>query len=172
MKNKALMNVDLKNLVGFVILYCINKGVSISPLKLQKLLYYIQVWHIIKFDKNPMFDELAEAWVNGPVYRSVYNTFKKKFFKNDDFAVKMNEKELSQALDESLISLKLAKKNGELLLAVLDNYSIMSDEKLVFLTHSELPWNDARKGLSPIERSENQISIDSIYNYYSSKLKK
>ena len=167
MKNK-----NLNKLANFIILYCINRDVSINSLKLQKLLYYIQVWHITLLDKNPMFDELPQAWASGPIYKSVYNTYTKKRTKSDIFSLDLDKKELSKKLSKSLTDLGLTKDTEELLFAVLDNYSIMSDEKLVFLTHSQRPWNDARKGLSPIEYSENQISIDSIYDYYSTKLKK
>ncbi|ARV08258.1 hypothetical protein BTO05_00870 [Winogradskyella sp. PC-19] len=163
---------NLKSLVKFIILYCQNKGMSISPLKLQKLLYYIQVWNIIKFDKYTLFDELPEAWVNGPVYRSVYNTFKDKFFRNDNFKYNFDEVKLSEEISQKLKELSLSEDQQKLLFAVLDSYGVMSDEKLVFLTHKESPWNEAREGLSPIERSTNTITVDSIYNYYTARLKK
>ncbi|MDC8001518.1 DUF4065 domain-containing protein [Aequorivita todarodis] len=163
---------DLKTLVKFIILYCQNKGVSISPLKLQKLLYYVQVWHIIKFDKYTFFEELPEAWVNGPVYRTVYNTFKDKFFRNDNFKYGYDEEKLSKELSKHLDKLDLTPDQQKLLFAVLDSYGVMSDEKLVFLTHREDPWNEAREGLSPIARSTNKITVDSIYNYYTKRLKK
>ncbi|SDH81007.1 Panacea domain-containing protein [Winogradskyella thalassocola] len=145
---------------------------SISPLKLQKLLYYVQVWNIIKFDKYTLFDELPEAWVNGPVYRSVYNTFKDKFFRNDNFKYNFDEVKLSEEISQKLKELSLSEDQQKLLFAVLDSYGVMSDEKLVFLTHKESPWNEAREGLSPIERSTNTITVDSIYNYYTARLKK
>lgn len=163
---------NLKSLVKFIILYCQNKGMSISPLKLQKLLYYVQVWNIIKFDKYTLFDELPEAWVNGPVYRSVYNTFKDKFFRNDNFKYNFDEEQLSEEISQKLKDLSLSEDQQKLLFAVLDSYGVMSDEKLVFLTHKESPWNEAREGLSPIERSTNTITVDSIYNYYTARLKK
>tara|TARA_R110001632_G_scaffold232421_1_gene373164 strand:- start:3827 stop:4336 length:510 start_codon:yes stop_codon:yes gene_type:complete len=163
---------NLKTLVKFIILYCQNKGVSISPLKLQKLLYYVQVWNIIKFDKYTFFDELPEAWVNGPVYRTVYNNFKDKFFRNDNFKYGYDEERLSKELTSNLDKLELDNDQKKLLFAVLDSYGVMSDEKLVFLTHKEDPWNEAREGLSPIERSTNKITVESIYKYYTSRLKK
>ena len=46
----------------------------------------------------------------------------------------------------------------------------MSDERLVLMTHSEEPWNEARKGLSPIERSENKISADIVFDYYNRRI--
>ena len=50
--------------------------------------------------------------------------------------------------------------------AVLATYSKFSDERLVMMSHSEKPWNEARIGLSPIERSTTKLSVDIIYNYF------
>ena len=54
----------------------------------------------------------------------------------------------------------------KLINTVLEAYSKLSDERLVLLTHSEAPWNEARKGLSPIQRSENKLSVETTYNYF------
>lgn len=48
----------------------------ISNLKLQKLLYYMQGFHLAYFD-TPLFDDDIEAWMYGPVVPCVYNHFKK-----------------------------------------------------------------------------------------------
>lgn len=38
------------------------------------------------------------------------------------------------------------------------------------LTHLEEPWKKARKGLSPNERGNNEITLDSMAEYYTSIL--
>ena len=48
-----------------------NSGDTISPLKLQKLLYYCQAWHYTIFNEV-LFDERIEAWTHGPVVPSQY----------------------------------------------------------------------------------------------------
>ena len=42
-----------------------------SNLKLQKMLYYEQGFHLAAFD-TPLFDENIEAWMFGPVVPEVY----------------------------------------------------------------------------------------------------
>jgi|SRR5690606_27419777 len=158
--------VDLKIMTEYVILFCQNMGVSISPLKLQKLLYYIQSWHIAKLNKEPLFNELPEAWVNGPVYREVYNQFKTTFFRNEPIVTNLNETQLSEKLSQLQEKMRLDENQLQLVNTVLQAYSKLSDERLVLMTHSEDPWNEARKGLSPIERSDKQLSVDTIYNYF------
>ena len=70
-------NVDIKRVAKYTILRLIQNGQSICPLKLQKLLYYIQAWHMVYFEReNTLFNEVPEAWVNGPVYRTMYDEYK------------------------------------------------------------------------------------------------
>jgi uncharacterized phage-associated protein len=52
-----------------------NAGDLISNMKLQKLLYYQQGFHLAYFGK-PLFEEDIEAWMYGPVVPSVYSHFK------------------------------------------------------------------------------------------------
>jgi uncharacterized phage-associated protein len=163
--NKA----NLYTMSDYVVLFCQNMGVSITPLKLQKLLYYIQSWHIAKFEKDTLFDTLPEAWVNGPVYRQIYDQYKSSFFKNNNIQTKLNEEGLAKNLKTKQAELNLDEKQLILTNAVLDAYSQLSDERLVLMTHSEEPWNEVRKNLSPIERSDKKLSVDTIYNYFNKK---
>jgi uncharacterized phage-associated protein len=48
---------------------------AVSPLKLQKLIYYAHGWNLALRD-GPLIDELIEAWEYGPVVPSVYHEFK------------------------------------------------------------------------------------------------
>ncbi|WP_157776682.1 Panacea domain-containing protein [Flavobacterium crassostreae] len=164
------METLLNRMSNFVILYCQNMGVSVNPLKLQKLLYYIQSWHITKFEKDILFETMPEAWVNGPVYRPIYDKYKANFFRNVNFPNTLDEEELTKQVASSLQNLNLSEEKQDLLFSVLNAYGVMSDERLVLMTHSEEPWNEARKGLSPIERSENKISADTIFNYYNRRI--
>lgn len=50
------------------------KGQSITNLKLQKVLYYIQV-ECLQKNGVPAFGDDIEAWRHGPVVRDVYNAF-------------------------------------------------------------------------------------------------
>jgi len=161
-----MKRVNIHTMSEYVILFCQNVGVSISPLKLQKLLYYIQSWHIAKLDKEQLFDTLPEAWVNGPVYREVYNQFKTTFFRNENILTELDELQLSEQLQLKQSELNLEESQLKLINTVLEAYCKLSDERLVLLTHSEEPWNEARIGLSPIERSENKLSIETIYKYF------
>lgn len=49
---------------------------SLTPLKLQKILYYVQVFHLINNQSRPLFGESIQKWQYGPVVPSVYFEFK------------------------------------------------------------------------------------------------
>ena len=52
-----------------------DDGDPISPLKLQKLLYYCQGIHLAAYD-CPLFDEDIEAWEHGPVVVSIWYKYR------------------------------------------------------------------------------------------------
>jgi len=160
-------------LADYLVLKFQNDGIPLTPLKLQKLLYYIQAWHSVFFDKHPLFNEEPEAWSNGPVYRSVYDKYKNSWLKNDPIMYTENQNEsLLQSLDNSYKSLNLQPEQLEYLDSVINKYGPISSEKLVFMTHSENPWNEARDGFGPFEKCNNKISIESMFSYYDNRRKK
>ena len=55
--------------------YVFEQMREITPLALQKILYFIQGIYMALFDK-PLYEEDCMAWAHGPVYEDVYNLFK------------------------------------------------------------------------------------------------
>lgn len=53
-----------------------DAGDLISNLKLQKLVYYAQGFHLALYD-TPLFPEPIEAWTHGPVVPALYEAYKK-----------------------------------------------------------------------------------------------
>lgn len=52
-----------------------DQGDLMTHLRLHKLLYFAQGWHLTRYGK-PLFEEEIEAWQYGPVVPSVYNAYK------------------------------------------------------------------------------------------------
>ncbi|WAK02791.1 Panacea domain-containing protein [Methylobacter sp. YRD-M1] len=50
-------------------------GKGITPMKLQKLVYYAHGWNLGIFGE-PLIDETIEAWKYGPVIQPIYHEFK------------------------------------------------------------------------------------------------
>ena len=52
-----------------------ESGSSITPLKLQKILYYAQGYYLAK-ENRPLFKEDFEAWAHGPANPGIYDKYK------------------------------------------------------------------------------------------------
>ncbi len=129
----------------------------ITNKKLQKLLYYSQVWSLV-LNKEKLFSERIEAWVHGPAIPSVYRKF--KIFEFNPIK-----------LDTANISFGFSKKQVDLLENIWSVYGKYNAEYLEALTHSELPWQEARKEKSASEPSNNIISLATAKKFYAGKLK-
>ncbi len=165
----SVMTVEIKEFADFVVSYCNSMGEPITNKKLQKLLYYVQAWHLAYFDE-PLFDEAPEAWVHGPVFPSVY--YKYKDFSYNPIGVDGEDDLCKKDFDERLEILKLSDEQSKLVYSVINKYGSMSAMKLEILTHSEAPWCDARNGLQDWEPSAKPISNESMREYYGKRLKK
>jgi len=104
-------------------------GDTISNLKLQKLLYYAQGFHLALFGE-PLFNEDIRAWTHGPVVVDVYHEYKgfgsSAIPRPQDFDPQQFSKDIQELLDE-----------------VYNVYGQYSAWKLRNMTHSEPPWANA-----------------------------
>ena len=160
--------VDIKDFAEFLIRYCNINAIPITNLKLQKLLYYIQAWHLVYQDKHPLFNDQPEAWVNGPVYREIYYKYKPYSYLGIVLGFDQSNKE---SYKDSIKKMNLTVEQQKLIQSILDHYVNKSAEELVIRTHKEGPWNDARKGFGPLDYTSNPITHDIMYDFYKSKIK-
>jgi len=163
---------DIRDVARFVIFYFKELGEDISPIKLQKLLYYVQSWHLVYFDKHPLFAEEPQAYVNGPVYTKVYSDYR-DYFRQEPIRFKgEKDMDISKEMSNHLSKLDLGKRQEEFMFSVLNTYGKYSDISLVTMTHSESPWIIARTGLSPFEPSTNFIKHSDMFSYYEERRRK
>jgi uncharacterized phage-associated protein len=142
-----------------IALYFLNRvdreaGDTISALKLQKLVYYAQVWSMVLRNK-PLFEESIEAWKHGPVVRSLweeYQSFNRQTIPPPE--------EPLPTFDPSEL---------EVLEMVWGRYGELSAHQLRNLTHAERPWQIARQGLAEHERSSNPLSLEDMRAYHASE---
>lgn len=142
--------VDSIELSKYVILKMYKKGEKINHLKLQKLLYYIEAWHLVYTDE-PLINDNFEAWLHGPVVRKVWNFYKTFSVMFDDLPLPNQD-----------MTINLTEEQEQIIDDVLDEYGEKTGYYLECLTHVEDPWIEARKnGESEI------ISKDTMKEYYS-----
>ena len=124
-----------------------DAGDLISNLKLQKLLYYAQGYHIALKDK-PLFPEKIEAWTHGPVVPEVYHKYKEfdgnpiPLPKGFDFSI--FDEETRKVLDE-----------------VYRVFGQFSAWKLRQMAHNEPPWANA------VETEDREITHEALKEYFS-----
>lgn len=105
-----------------------NGGERLTNLKLQKLLYYQQGYHLAAFD-TPLFDEEIEAWMYGPVVPTVYNIYASYG---------------ASTLPETNENIALQEEEEELFWNVFDAFRAFSAIGLMQRTHQEKPWASAK----------------------------
>ncbi len=60
---------------NYFIAKSLQTGKDLSPMKLQKLVYFAHGWYLAMYRK-PLINETVEAWRFGPVIPSLYEAFK------------------------------------------------------------------------------------------------
>jgi len=129
---------------------------NITNKKLQKLVYYAQVWSLVLNDKK-LFSEKIEAWVHGPAVPALYRKFK-SFEANPII------------LNTSELTLPFNKEQLRVLNSVWSVYGKYDAEYLEALTHSELPWQEARRDTPLSQASSNVIGLKLAKEFYARKL--
>lgn len=136
---------------------------SMSHLKLQKLLYYCQAYHLAEFDV-PLLKEEFQAWVHGPVCIEVYHSMK------DQSPIYSDLRHDEKFDPDPFIRNVLTEKQLELIDDVVSELKEWKDSELENATHKEWPWREARKDLPNHERCTNVISLETMRDYYKKEL--
>lgn len=102
-------------------------GEVITNLKLQKLLYYAQGFHLALYDE-PLFKDRIEAWEHGPVVRSVWREYRDRG---------ANPLPVPDQLPA------IGRRAKTLVDEVYDVYGQFSAWRLRELSHQEPPWAEA-----------------------------
>lgn len=142
-----------------MVISCIFEELEeVTPLALQKMLYYIQGLYYSRYG-TPVFAENCEAWVHGPVYTKVYNMFSE--FRYDPIHDPRFELLKGKSSD-------LSSEERELIELVINTFGMYSGKTLEKITHRETPWLTAREGYAENEPSNEEISKESIKAYFNS----
>lgn len=150
----SINNTNKHKKIEDVTKYLLLKCEDVTPLALQKLLYYTQSFNKV-FNNKFMFEDDCEAWIHGPVYRETYEQFKRYGYNIiDDILIK----------EEDLSSLSVTEKE------LIDNITIhlgcYSGKILENMTHVEMPWLTTRGDLKENENCDKVISKELINDYF------
>ncbi len=161
--NKAMQAADeVMNLFSVsekmlrAISYLFRELEEVTPLMLQKLLYFIQGIHLA-FYGTSVFPEDCEAWVHGPVYREVYDLFR-------DFKYNPIEDVRFSVLNGTNVELSTDEKR--VMDLVINTFGMYGGKVLERITHNEEPWTKARRGYGDGIYSDERITKESIQQYF------
>lgn len=143
-----------KSKINLVILYLLKECGDITPLTLQKALYYIQGFYFAFF-KEFLFSEDCEAWVHGPVYRQIYHKYKNYHF--DPIQKIENYGNFDFTINEKMI-----------IDSIIKYFCCYSGKILEKFTHAELPWLKTRGDLPFDSGCDRIIPKEEIGNYFNS----
>ncbi len=118
-----------------------------TAMKLQKLVYYSQVWSVV-WEDDVLFAEPIEAWKNGPVVRVLWVATKGQFR-----IERIPTEHPRHGLGDR------ERGNIDRVLAV---YGDKDAQWLSDLTHMEAPWKEAYG-----QGQNTEISLETISEYYS-----
>ncbi|MED4022003.1 Panacea domain-containing protein [Priestia aryabhattai] len=105
---------------------------AITPLKLQKLLYYAQAFHL-RDKKKTLFPEAIEAWKHGPVVPEIYRLYREYGYFTIPHSQFINEQLFTQQP-------KLVDCEIETIEKVWEDFGRLDGKFLEELTHQEDPW--------------------------------
>jgi uncharacterized phage-associated protein len=122
----------------------------ITAMKLQKLVYYVQAWHVAEFGE-PAFEEPIEAWKDGPVIRRLFEQHRG-----------VRRITAWSSGDGS----ELPPSIWRIVVHVAQAYGRCTAEELSAVAHRERPWRRARGNLLPEAASTAVINLEDMAMCY------
>jgi uncharacterized phage-associated protein len=140
--------------------HILSKAGPMTAMKLQKLVYYSQAWHLA-WTEQPLFLEKIQAWRDGPVVQELFDLHKGQFRIEPGF--------FSDLIKPQVIQ-KLSKDDQDIVNRIVNYYGKHDPHWLSQLTHLEDPWKNARAKCraGDQDHSSEEISHQSMFEYYSS----
>ena len=131
--------------------FLLAQGGPMVAMKVQKLIYYSQAWSLT-LRGRPLFSAKIQAWTFGPVVYELYEQHRRQFVVAS-----------LPAGDPA----RLDADEAALVERVFSHYGQFDGFTLSQMTHSEAPWLDARRDVSPSASSSQEISHEAMRAYFS-----
>ena len=160
-EKEELMNLySALDVARYVVNYANDNDMIVSNLKLQKILYFVQLQFLINNAKRPCFDDDIEAWAFGPVVPEVYREFKR--YGSLSIPPVTEYYDLSNGywnLEKKTYKTKIAEPDQRVINSVVNICNNHSASDLVSITHRQSPWMDAYGKKNPIISKESMIDF-------------
>lgn len=149
-----MMSMDVNAVADHFIGQAHKARISVSPLKLQMLMFYAQAWHLV-LKSEALVDARFEAWVWGPACPVIRARC------GGDGWLPILGAVAVPALPDEVDSFL-----GE----AWEAYGAFSSRDLEVMAQAEQPWQSARRGLPADASSNAEITQESMREYYTALL--
>ena len=161
-KSDKTIMYDVRDVTNFVLDYADQRGLEISNLSLQKLLYFMHGWFFSIYDQ-PLIKNKFEAWQYGPVQRVIYDQFKS--FGKEPIANRRAKRIDPTTGELRYIEPHISEDHCALIRAILEKYEKYSVGQLVNESHTEdgpweYVWNQADDVIYPGMKIPNALISD------------
>jgi uncharacterized phage-associated protein len=177
------MAYDPKAIANYFLDVAKAHGQSLSPMKLQKLVYFAQGWHLAIREGRPLIDEQVEAWKFGPVIPSLYRAFRgygdqaitepATYLVTEDTGGNVDDiefREIKPSLDDHPDEVAATR---EFLDRIWDVYGGYSAIQLSNMTHQPgTPWDQINQQYKEVLPRGTDIPSESIRTYFRSLAKR
>ncbi len=134
-----------------------DAGDVITPLMVQKLVFFAQAWFLANKGR-PLFADDFQAWASGPVIPAMFERFEHYAYTN---------------LPQIENARQVTGEKLELLDGVQERYGCFKAGKLEQLVKEPGgPWAQLRNGLAPGDASSSIVGKDQIKKFYGQKIDK
>lgn len=159
--NKKYKEVNIMYSIFQVAKWFLDKEPYMSAKKLQKICWFAYSWFIaLNYDpeeKNGVLflikGKKPEAWVHGPVFVDLYADFKYNNYGNTHGSEEITNVEIIEFLNR-----------------IYEVYGKYTGDDLENISHQELPWKNARKGLAIFDSCREEIKVEDILEEYLPRL--
>lgn len=127
-----------------------ERGTPINNAQLQRLLYYVQAWHLAERDR-PLFPDRFQAWIYGPAIPHVYWTYDIHGW---------------QPIPSPENAPVLAECDAAFIREIADDYMTLDEWQLEDLARREAPWRNARGGIPIEDPCTTEISEEDMRAFY------
>ena len=142
--------------------YIVANTKDITPMALQKLLYFIQGFAISLYNFD-IFNTKCEAWAKGPVYRKIYERFSNYQYNLINEMEFVEYKNIDLQLDDDIV---------DLINSIIKNFGCYSGAMLSKMAHLTDPWKEKRVGKTNEEYSKEEIQLSNIKKYFDKIIEK
>lgn len=146
------MPVSAKTVADYILASFQEVGDPITTAKLQKLLYYVQGWHLAEHGE-PAFNGRIEAWMHGPTCPEIHDLYHGHWGRPIQEPV-----ERPSGLEDRLI---------KLMDEIIELYGVDTGYSLHLRCREESPWLEARKGISNHQEGcREEVTQESMQRFF------